>query len=212
MAIRIVAADDHPIFLEALGSVLGRENDFNVVALCANGETALLAVREHQPDILLVDYRMPVMKGLEVLREIRKEQLAVRVVLLAALLEDYQVEEAVKLGVAGIFLKDMGSQLLIQCIRTVHAGGHWLERNTAGRALENLVQRRASRREIRGVLTRREVEIARLIAQGLRNRDIARKLFIDEGTVKVHLHNVSEKLRLHGRHSLALYARDKGLA
>jgi two-component system nitrate/nitrite response regulator NarL len=94
----------------------------------------------------------------------------------------------------------------------VHAGGRWFERGSTGRALDSLVLRQASRQDIAGVLTRREVQIAGLIGQGLRNREIAKTLFIDEGTVKVHLHNVSDKLHLQGRHALALYARDKGLA
>jgi two-component system nitrate/nitrite response regulator NarL len=212
MTIRIVVADDHPIFLQALASVLGREKDFNVLAMCGNGDEALSAVREQRTDVLLLDYIMPGMNGLDVLRSIRAQQLAVRVVLLAALLEDHQVVEAIRLGVAGIFLKGMAGPLLIKCIRTVHAGGRWLERGSAGRALDSLVLQQASRHEIAGVLTRREVEIAGLIAQGLRNGEIAKKLFIDEGTVKVHLHNVSDKLNLRGRHALALYARDKGLA
>ena len=211
MTIRIVVADDHPIFLDALVSALGREKDFRILARCANGEEALSAVHKHRPNVLLLDYCMPGKNGLDVLRTMKKEQLAVRVVLLAALLEDHQVIEAVRLGVAGIFLKGMASRLLIQCIRAVHAGERWLERGSNGRALENLVQPQ-SPHEIPGVLTRRELDIARLIGHGLRNREIGKKLFISEGTVKVHLHNVYDKLNLRGRHSLASYARDKGLA
>jgi DNA-binding NarL/FixJ family response regulator len=212
MTIRILVSDDQPIFVEALASVLRQEKDFNILALCGNGDEALLAMRKQRTDVLLIDYSMPGMNGLDVLRAIRKEQLPVRVVLLAALLEDHQVVEAVRLGVDGIFLKGMSSRVLFQCIRAVHAGERWLERGSTGRAQGQLALRHAIQREIAAVLTKREVEIAKLIAQGLRNREIAQKLFIDEGTVKVHLHNVSDKLNLRGRHALALYARDKGLA
>ena len=146
------------------------------------------------------------------IRQIRKEKLPVRVVLLSALLDDHELIEALTLGVSGNFFEGMAPQLLIQCIRTVHSGGRWLERVATGRALDSLVQREASRHEAADVLTERQVEIVRLIAQGLRNGEIAQKLFIDEGTVKVHLHKVSGKLNLRGRHALAVYARDKGLA
>lgn len=209
--ISIVVADDHPMFVDALASVLERVKDFNILARCGNGGEALLAVRKHRPDVLLLDYHMPGKNGLDVLRAVQQERLAVRVVLLTGMLEDHQVVEAIRLGVAGIFLKGMSSQPLLQCIRTVHTGERWFEGGTAGRALDILLQREARPHERAGDLTRREVEIARLIAQGLRNREIANRLFIGEGTVKVHLHNVSDKLNLRGRYALALYARDKGL-
>jgi DNA-binding NarL/FixJ family response regulator len=212
--ISIVMADDHPIFLDAVASILAVETDFKILARCASGEAAIFAVRKHHPDILLLDNQMPDLNTLDVLGSIKAQNPRVRTVLMAEISEECQIAEAISLGAAGIFLKEMGSQLLIQCIRAVHSGQRWFDRAAAGRAMNNLnewhkigpVRLRPS------LLTRRETEIAWLVAQGLRNREIARKLFISEGTVKVHLHNVSDKLKLHGRYDLATYARDKGLA
>lgn len=209
--VSIVMADDHPLFLDGLEELLRREKDFNILARCGNGDEALLAVRKHRPDVLLLDYRMPGMSGLEVLRALKKEALQARVVLLAAVLEDYQVVEAVRLGVAGIFLKEMGSQPLIQCIRTVHAGGRWLERGAIGRALERLVGKGEAARDAISLMSQRELEIVSLVASGLRNQEIANKLFISEGTVKVHLHHIYHKLSLNGRFALSRYARDRRL-
>lgn len=134
-----------------------------------------------------------------------------RVVLFAALLEDRHVVDAVKLGVRGIFLKGMPSQLLIQCIRTVHSGGRWLERGSTGSALEQLVRQNEAARDAISLMSQREVEIVCLVASGLRNLEIAKKLFISEGTVKAHLHNIYQKLAVNGRFALSRYARDKSL-
>jgi DNA-binding NarL/FixJ family response regulator len=211
MAINIVIADDHPIFVEGLENVLRQEKDFKILARCGNGDEALFAVRKRRPDVLLLDYRMPGKDGRDVLRAIRTEQLPVRVVLQAALLEDHQVVEAVRLGVAGIFLMGMASQLLIQCIRAVHAGGRWLERGSTGRALDQLVRQNAAARGVNLVMSQREIEVVCLVSGGLCNQEIAKKLFITEGTVKVHLHNIYHKLSLNGRFALSRYARDRNL-
>jgi len=210
-AISIVIADDHPLYIEGLENVLRLEKDFKILARCGNGDEALLAVRKHRPHVLLLDYGMPGKNGLEVLGAIRKEQLPVRVALLAALLEDHQVVKAVSLGVAGIFSKGMASQLLIQCIRTVHAGERWLERGSIGRALDQLIRQNAAGRGVNLVMSQREVEVVCLASGGLRNQEIAKKLFISEGTVKVHLHNIYHKLSLNGRFALSRYARDRNL-
>lgn len=212
MFIKLVLADDHPIFLDGLENLFRLEKDCRVLARCQNGEETLQALRKHRPDILILDMRMPAKNGLDVLREMTEEKLPTRVVILAALLEEQEVVEAVRLGVSGIVLKEMASRLLLDCVRKVHAGGKWLERNVTSRALEQVVRREEGNRQVAQMLTSREMQILRMAAIGLRNGEIGRQLFISEGTVKIHLHNIYAKLNVDSRLALTLYARDKGVA
>jgi DNA-binding NarL/FixJ family response regulator len=209
--IRLVIADDHPLVLDGLERLFQADPDFTVVARCRDGDEALRAAREHRPDLLILDIRMPGRDGLAVLREVRKEQLPTRVVLLTAEVDEDAVVEALRLGARGIVLKEMAPHMLVQCVRKVHAGEQWIERRSFGRALDKMLRREAGTREVGRTLTPREIAITRMIAGGLRNKEVAEKLNISEGTVKIHLHNIYEKLALDGRLALSLYARDKGL-
>jgi DNA-binding NarL/FixJ family response regulator len=211
MAISLVLADDHPLLLDGLENLFGLEQDIQVLARCGDGVEALRAVREHQPDILILDLRMPRMDGVAVLRAMKQEKLRTRVVLLTVALDEDEVLEAIRLGVRGVVLKEMAPQLIVQCVRKVHAGEEWLERTSVGRALEKMLRREAGAQQIAGLLTPREIEIVRLVASGRRNKQIAGVLSIGEGTVKLHLHNIYEKLHVDGRVALTLYAQGKGL-
>jgi DNA-binding NarL/FixJ family response regulator len=211
MPIRLVLADDHPLVLDGLENLFRTEEDFQVIARCINGVETVQAVREHLPDILVLDIRMPVKDGLEVVRELQKEKLPTRVVLLTAVLEERELLEAIRLGVQGIVLKEMAPQMLLRCIRKVHAGEQWIELRSAAQALEKILRREAGTREVAAKLTPQEMTIVRLVAGGLRNKEIADKLHISEGTVKVHLHNIFEKLEVDSRLALLRYAQEKGL-
>ena len=210
MSIRVALADDHPLILDGL-EALFRGAGFEVVARCRDGEQALRAVREQAPDVLVLDLRMPRLGGLEALRAMREEGLATRVVVLTAEAEDEEIVEALRLGVRGVVLKEMASEMLVKCVQRVHEGGSWLERVSAGRALDRLVQGEEARREVASTLTPRESEVVRLVADGLRNKEIAERLGIVEGTVKIHLHRAYEKLGVDSRLALAVHLRDKGL-
>ncbi len=211
MPISLVLADDHPLVLDGLEGLFGQEPDFEVLARCRDGEEALRAVRELKPDVLILDIRMPKMDGLELVRAMRGEGLMTRVVLLTAALDDDALLDAVRLGVKGIVLKEMAPQLLVQCARTVHAGEQWLEKRSVSQALERFLAREAEERRIAELLTPREIEIVRQVAQGQRNKEIARELSISEGTVKVHVHHIYQKLCVNSRVELATYARDRGI-
>ncbi|HEY7164743.1 MAG TPA: response regulator transcription factor [Candidatus Binatia bacterium] len=211
MTISLVIADDHPILLDGLSSLLEREKDFQILARCSDGNESLLAVRQHRPDVLLLDVLMPRKSGLEILQILALEKSPTRTVILTAGLTADQTVEAIRLGVAGVVLKEMAPSLLIRCIRKVAAGDVWLERQSFSDALETVIRRQDSAEQLTKVLSRRELQVTRMVASGMRNREIGKRLFISEGTVKVHLHNIYEKLKMENRLSLTLFARRKGL-
>ena len=185
MTVHVALADDHPIVLDGLEGLFRLEPDFQVVARCINGEETLVAVRRHRPDILILDLRMPRGDGLEILQTLRREKLPTKVVLLAAALEEDEILEALRLGVRGVVLKELAPQLLVECVRKVHAGEQWLEKQLSSRVLETLLRREAGGRAGNSGLTPREIEIVRMVASGLRNRELARRLGVTEGTVKI---------------------------
>ena len=210
--IKLVIADDHPILLSGLESLLQRERDLKVLARCSDGAEALHAVARHRPDVVVLDQNMPGKNGLEVLRELHAAKSPVRAVLLAAELPEDDLVEAMRLGVRGVVLKEMAPQFLVQCVREVHAGRRWREKRSVGQAVDTLLRREVANKELAENLTPRELEIARAVAGGLRNKEIADKLSISEGTVKVHLHTIYSKLGVDGRMALVLRLKEKALA
>ena len=200
--ISIVIADDHPIVLAGLESLLHREGDMTVVARCTDGVEAIRAVVKHRPDILILDLRMPRADGVAALEQLCKQDIQTRIVLLAAVVEDDQLLKAIRLGVRGVVLKEMAAQSLVDCIREVHAGRQWFDQRTVGDAIEKFVRRETAAKEISAILSRRELDVARAVVGGLRNREIAEKLGIAEGTVKLHLHTIYAKLNVDGRTAL----------
>ncbi len=213
VAIRVVLVDDHPIVLQGLQHLFARHADFEVVACCPDAETALAAVRAEQPDVLVLDLRMPGMSGLDLLRTLASEGTTPRrTVLLTAAITEEQVVEAVKLGAAGLVLKESAPETLLECVRRVYQGEQWIDHETVSSAVRTVLDRQtASKEPAPHTLTPREIEIVKMVAQGLRNRAIAERLSISEGTVKVHLHNIYEKFGVDGRLELLLAAQHKGL-
>ncbi len=212
MAIRIVVADDHPFILDGLDQLFRAEEDCQIVARATNGEDALRAVQMYRPDVVVLDVRMPRMDGIELLRRMHAEQLPAKVVLLTASLDDARLLEAFRLGACGLVLKESAPRLLVQSVRQVAAGEQsWNGKAIAG-ALRLVLQREQAVAAVASSLTPREVEVTRMVAAGLRNKEIAARLDITEGTVKFHLHGIYEKLRIDGRYALMSYARDHGLA
>lgn len=209
--IRVILVDDHPLVLNGLYHLLLEYPEFEVLERCASGQEALVAARLHKPDILVLDLLMPGMGGLDVARQLHQEGIAPRFVLLTAALHEDELIEALHLGVSGFVLKEMATKLLVECLRRVHAGGQWLEKDAAGRAMAKLVRREAKGREMATLLTPREIEVVRMVAKGRANKEIASELFIAEGTVKIHLHNIYEKLKINRRVDLVRIADEYGL-
>jgi two-component system nitrate/nitrite response regulator NarL len=211
MPIRLIVADDHPLILDGVENLFQLEEDFQLLARCKDGIETLEAVRQHRPDVVILDIRMPGKDGLTVAREMLAEKLPTRVVLLTGEIDEDQILEAVRANVRGIVLKEMAPQLLVQCIRKVHEGEQWLDRRSTMMNLEKLMRRETGAREAAALLTPREVGMVRMVAQGLHNKEIADQLCISECTVKTHLHNIYEKLHMDSRLTLLRYAQEKGL-
>jgi DNA-binding NarL/FixJ family response regulator len=209
--IRIVLADDHVIVLDGLEQLFRLEPELEVVARSTTAEAAVKAVQEHRPDVLVLDLVMPGHDGMWVLRELSELNLPTRTVLLTAHVEENRLVEAIRLGVWGIVLKEMAPRMLMECVRKVHAGEKWLEQQSVTRAIERMQKRESEIDRLTRLLTPRELEIVRLASEGLRNKEIGERLSITEGTVKIHLHNIYEKLGVTGRSQLILYATKHGL-
>ena len=211
MPIRIAIADDHALVLHGLKRLFDGESEFEVVACFGNGPDAIVAAHSGAVDVLLLDIKMRGMSGIDVLRQLSSDRLTCATVLLSAALSDNDAVEALELGARGIVLKESSPDELLDCIRHVARGEQWVDSETMSRALATIASREATGHPNR-LLTARELEIVRMIAEGLRNKAIAERLSISEGTVKIHLHNVYEKLGLDGRLELLLHAQKHGLA
>jgi DNA-binding NarL/FixJ family response regulator len=206
MTLRVLLADDHPLVLDGLENLFRNEEGFEVVARCVNGREALEAARARQPDVLILDLRMPEVGGLDVLRALSLERLPVRTVVLTAGVREREMVEAVRLGALGVVLKESAPGVLVDCVRTVARGERYLHPRFLERALD---EGKTAGAEL--PLTARELDLVQMVAKGLRNKEIAERLSITEGTVKVHLHNIYDKLGIDGRLALLRYAEDRGI-
>ena len=206
---RVVVADDHPIVLQAVTGLIASDPGFRVVASCSNGAKCIEAVRRLLPRVAVVDMSMPLMNGLEVLSCVIAEQLSTRVVFLAASLRDSEIIAAAEGGAYGILLKDAVSDAILHCLREVAAGRKWLPPDLVQNAAARRGQRSDQAARFEHILTTREQEIMFLAAQGLANKEIAQRLDVSEGTIKIHLHHIYRKLPISNRAALANIARSR---
>ena len=211
MKIRLVLADDHPIVLHGLQQLFERQADFTVVRCCTDGHSTLEAVRTTRPDVLVLDLRMPNTDGSDVLRRIAAEGLGCRTVVLTAAIRNRQALDALQDGALGLVLKESSPETLVTAVRRVHQGERWIDPEILSGALGGLLARDRASRQMGGQFTPREMEIISLVVEGLRNKEIAERLSISEGTVKLHLHHIYEKAEVDGRLALVLYAQQHGL-
>jgi DNA-binding NarL/FixJ family response regulator len=203
----LIIADDHPLMLQGVAGLFA-DSRFEVVARCLDGQQARDAILELTPDLAILDIHMPRLSGVDVLRQARAERWRTRIVLLTAGLEPQPILESIRLKVDGLVLKDAGGEMLLRCAEQVCAGQQWLDKE----ALQQVVGMLAGPDE--GAppdLTPREGDVVRLVVLGRRNKEIARDLGISEGTVKMHLHNLYEKLSVSSRTELAILARERHL-
>jgi two-component system, NarL family, nitrate/nitrite response regulator NarL len=208
--IRILIADDHPIFRDGLRRLLEAEPDLRVVGEAADGDAAVTLTRQLMPDVLLLDLAMPRTPGMEALEELSKTATPVRTILLTAAVERTQIVEALQLGARGVVMKESATQLLLKAIHSVMQGDYWVGRESVSDLVKTLRDLSPSApdgppKKPFG-LTRREFEIISAIVAGYNNHDIAQKFSISEQTVKHHLTNVFDKLGVSSRLELALFA------
>ena len=207
MSVRLLVADDHRVVLEALTQLLESEPDFEVVKACDDSTGIVPAALELEPDLLVLDLKMPAMGGIDVVREMRRRKLEIPVVLLAATMADVEIVAAVQVGVRGIVLKDQSADELIDTIRGVARGEKRIAPELIQRALDAALFEDA----VTGPLSERETEVMRFAVRGMKNQGIAEAVGIREGTVKFHLHNVFKKLGVKNRVELAVRARESDL-
>ena len=197
--IRVLSIDDHPLLSEGIAAMINNEPDMKLVATASTGREGILKHREVQPDITLMDLRLPDLSGIDVMMAIQAESADARIILLTMFAGDVEIQRALHAGAQGYLLKSMPPEQMLDTIRQVHAGKKRVPPEIACHLAEHLSDE---------LLTSREVEVLRHIKEGNRNRDIAERLFISEETVKVHIKHIMGKLGASDRtHAMAIAAR-----
>jgi DNA-binding NarL/FixJ family response regulator len=209
--LRVLICDDHQLFRRGLRMVLEDEHDIEVVAEAGDGDEVVQLARDHAPDVVVLDVRMPGRSGIDAAREIRAEQPGARILVLTISDDEDDLYEAIKAGANGYLLKEISIDEIGDAVRQIHAGQSLISPAMATKLLDEftaMVRKDEQPKEEvpQPRLTPREMEVLQHIAKGMNNRDIAEALFISENTVKNHVRNILEKLHLHSRMEAVVYA------
>ena len=208
--IKILIADDHTVVRDGLVATLERQRDFKIVGEAANGLEAVEGARSLQPDIILMDLRMPELDGVEAMRRIRSEDSKVNFIVLTTFDTDEYIFDAIEAGAKGYLMKDASREELFQAIRGVHRGESLIEPGVATKVLDRFAELSRLADPV-DVLSQRELDVLRLMAAGSGNKAIAEGLSISESTVKTHVANIFQKLDVTGRTDAVTTAIRKGI-
>ncbi len=201
-SIRVLLADDHAIVRNGVAQILNEQPDIEVVAQAGDGESAIVLYRQENPDVALLDLRMPKVEGTQVVERIRREFPEAVLVVLTTFDTDDDIDRALRAGAKGYLLKDVGPGDLVACVRTVHGGGTWVSPTVASKLVARMT---------RVQITPQEMRVLRQVADGKSNREIGETLFISEATVKIHLSHLFEKLGASSRTEAVAKAVERGL-
>jgi len=206
--IKVLIADDHPLFRQGIKQILELEKDITVVAQAANGDDAVQLAREQKPDVILMDINMPGSNGLQAIKEIKDENINSKIIVLTIHEDREYLIKTIQMGAEGYVLKDAEPQVLIDAIRNVHMGQSYIQPNMTKELVMEFNRITLNNRERNGEnrLTAREREVLKLIAEGMINKEIATKLYISEKTVKNHVSSIFRKLNVSDRTQAAIYA------
>ena len=208
--IRVLVVDDHALFRRGLQMVLEQEPDIEVVAEASDGAEAISKAAETLPDIVLMDVRMPRRGGIDACTSIHETVPSAKIIMLTISDEEADLYEAIKAGAMGYLLKEISIEEVAAAIRAVHGGQSLISPSMASKLLTefaSMIKKTDDRQQVPTPrLTDREMEVLKLVAKGMNNRDIAKQLFISENTVKNHIRNILEKLQLHSRMEAVVYA------
>jgi two-component system, NarL family, response regulator len=200
--IRIFIVDDHPVVRAGLTSMLGTQQEIEVIATASSGNAALEALDTMTADVMLLDLRMPGLSGVETIQEMRRSGFPARIIILTSFETDEDIYRAIQAGAQGYLLKDTSLKEMIEAIKSVHSGKRYIPRDIAARLAERMM---------RAELTARELEILRVLAKGLTNKQIGKVLSISQNTVKNHVNSVIEKLEVSDRTEASTTAIQRGI-
>jgi DNA-binding NarL/FixJ family response regulator len=209
--IRVVTADDQALIRDALRTIVDREPDLEMVGEGVDGDTALAAVREHRPDVVLMDIRMPGRDGIEATRAVLAEPDPPKVLILTTFDLDEYVHPSLRAGASGFLLKDSQPAAIVAAVRAAHAGDATLSPAVTQRLISSYVTSPAPDAALPVALTEREVDVLRAIARGLSNAEVARELYVGESTVKTHVASILAKLGVRDRLQAVIVAYESGL-
>jgi DNA-binding NarL/FixJ family response regulator len=197
--IKVLIVDDHSLIREGLKRILSFEEDLCIVGEAENGEKAINMIKHNKPDVLLVDFNMPVMNGIEVLKNIKEQRIDIRVIMLTVENDKKTIHEAIDIGADGYMLKDSAGEEIVDAVKTVFLGEKYIDKSLVSLLFSGIKSKSEKASNILDSLSKREVEVLIKISQGFGNKEIGEQLFLSEKTIKNYATNLFRKINVEDR-------------